>query len=189
MADSDKDKTPDWIRLSPELEHFNPYEGLVDFRDKKIRNIRYGYKICNMNILFDQSIPGEIASKYTVYPIPNTPKWIRGLINHRGNLIPVFNLYYLWSIDKPQEELPLMIFDRNEKSIGIYVDAYPLALEIDDATTISSSIPDSIPHEMKEFINSSHKITNTHWYEVNLNGFMKYITRDFSDDNSELSSN
>lgn len=183
MADSES-QTPDWIRLSPELEHFDPFEGLVDFSETEKKDIRYGYKICNMNLLFDPKIPCEIISNENVFSIPNTPKWIKGLINHRGNLIPVFDLYKLWTLEKPQKQLPLLIFDRNEDFIALYSDAFPLALETKHAKINSTDPGTDLPAEIIQFKNISYSIDNSIWHEIDLKGFMKYITRDFADNDT-----
>ena len=180
MVDSTDNKTPDWIRLSPELEHFDPFEGLVDFSKDQSKNIRYGYRVCGFNLFFDQSIPCEIISKYNIYPIPNTPKWIKGLINHRGNLIPVLDLYRYWSNEKSQEILPLLLFDSDKDYVGLFVDAYPIALEMDNFNKQDSVQTNSIPVELIQFVKSKYIINNNEWYEVDLRSFLHYITRDYS---------
>ncbi len=180
--DSDTNKTPDWIRLSPELEHFDPFEGLVDLSSSDEKNIRYGYKVCDLNLLFDQTIPCEIIRSYSIYPIPNTHEWIRGLINHRGNLIPVFDLHALWSFKTRDETNPLVIFDHGGQYVAIYLDAFPIALDFDNAKESSFDQTSNIPSELSLFIKSIYSIESTIWSEVDFRGFMRYITKEYSEE-------
>lgn len=183
--DSDTNKTPDWIRLSPELEHFDPFEGLVNFSESDNKNIRYGYKLCDLNLLIEHSIPCEIVRNFSIYPIPNTPDWIHGLINHRGNLIPVFDLHRLWSLKQQEETRPLVIFDSGSQYVAIYLDAYPVALDIDNATEASFEQTSNIPSELSLFIKSIYSIDKTIWSEVDFRGFIRYITKEYSEEDNE----
>lgn len=183
MSKSDISNTPEWLRLSPELEHFDPFEGLVDLHSEQSKNVRYGFVVCKINLVFEQSLICEVIQKTRVFPIPNTANWIKGLINFRGNLVPVFNLYDYWGIKDKKKDLPLLVMGTGDNAFGIYADSYPQALEIDDETARNKTIPDSISAELRSFISHSYELNNNTWYETDIIEFIRYLTRDYSDQN------
>ncbi len=185
MSNSDNTNTPDWLKLSPDLEHFDPFEGVVDLHADQNRDIRYGFIMCYINLVFEQTLICEVVQHSKVYPIPNTPNWVKGLINLRGNLIPVFNLYDYWKIEDRSSKLPLLVLGAGNDAFGLYADSFPQALEINNETPEHQLIPDTIPVELRTFVTHSYELNNSVWHATDIVKFIQYLTRDYSDINSE----
>ena len=184
MSD-DNSKQNEWLKLTPDIAHIDPFAGLIDLDQQPAKQIRYGFKIVNLNFILDSSIPTEIITKYTIHPIPKTPGWIRGLINHRGNLVPVFDLYKYFKIEKPDIDQPLILFDSNEHMVGIFTDAYPIALELESLTPSPYTSLDQFPDLMKNHISDSYNVDDNQWHELDLRKFLHLVTRDYSKDTLE----
>ncbi|HSR62107.1 MAG TPA: chemotaxis protein CheW, partial [Gammaproteobacteria bacterium] len=98
MSEETGKSNPNWLGLAPNLEHFDPFEGLSErVSEEELKHIRYGFRIAGQNLLFEKTVPCEAIQNSLIYPVPNTPVWLSGLINLRGNLIPVIDLSSLIS--------------------------------------------------------------------------------------------
>lgn len=153
------------------LDHFDPFQGLIDNEDKaeELRNMRYGFTVGTQNFLIDSKTICEVVQSAQIYRIPNTHTWVLGVINLRGNLVPVFDL--MRRLDETvtrAEDQRLLIFDQGEHAIGIYIDGLPQALKIDpEDAEQRTSIPDHLPASIREHVIAAYLVNTDTWLEVN----------------------
>jgi twitching motility protein PilI len=87
---------------------------------------RYGFRIGNIGFLLAPEKLSEVVGDVRIHPIPTTPIWFSGLINLRGNLVPIFDLGELFGIDKKEgKRLNLLVVDRGPKAIGVPIEGLP----------------------------------------------------------------
>lgn len=101
----------------------------------------------------------EIEKVQTIVPVPNAPRFIKGIINLRGEVIPVFSLRRKFNMEEKQSE--------ESKFINIKIGDKKIALEVDEVEEIHS-VEASHIHEVPTII----KDTNTAYVDkvVNLDG-------------------
>ncbi|WP_313468942.1 chemotaxis protein CheW [Carnobacterium sp.] len=78
----------------------------------------------------------EITKKMPWTPIPQSPEWVQGLINLRGNVITLINFYKLLSPTSESEELcynNIIIVKKDDEKIAFMVDNVAWVTEIDPA--------------------------------------------------------
>lgn len=75
----------------------------------------------------------SITDTMEITRVPKAPNYIKGLINLRGNIIPLLNLKMLLDIEiNDIEQENIIIVAINEESIGIIVDMVEEVLEIEE---------------------------------------------------------
>ena len=79
--------------------------------------------------------------------VPNTPNFIEGIINYRGNVIPVINLRERFDMDVNEitKDTRIIVITLNEKEVGFIVDEASQTIrlneeQIDPAPDIVSGI-------------------------------------------------
>ncbi|SCL96854.1 chemotaxis protein CheW [Sporanaerobacter sp. PP17-6a] len=104
----------------------------------KLGKEEYGIDIMNVK---------EIGSYKETVKVPNTPKFIDGIINYRGKVIPIINLKKRFNLENTEinADTRVIIINLNEKQIGFVVDEASQTVrlndnEIDPAPDIISSI-------------------------------------------------
>lgn len=65
----------------------------------------------------------EISVKMSASNIPNAPSWVEGLINLRGNVIPLVNLFKLLDQDGELCYNNIIIVKNEEDDVGLMVSA------------------------------------------------------------------
>jgi purine-binding chemotaxis protein CheW len=67
----------------------------------------------------------EIKEFEYIEPVPNTPDILLGVLNLRGEIIPVFDIRELWSIAREEltEEAKIFIMDKDERKFGFLADS------------------------------------------------------------------
>lgn len=153
------------------LDHFDPYQGLIDNEEKaeQLRNMRYGFKVGAYNILIDSNTLCEVVQSAQIYRIPNTHSWVLGVINLRGNLVPVFD--FMKRLDQTAMQLEdkrLLVLDQDERAIGIYIDGLPRALEIDPENPEQrAAIPTDLPESIRNHVSFAWHAAERVWLDIN----------------------
>lgn len=90
------------------------------------KNLRYGFQIGHLNLIYDASIACELLKDIIIYSVPNTPKWMLGLINLRGTLVPVFDLEDYFDFEPLENKCDLLlVLGKREKAVAFRIKAYP----------------------------------------------------------------
>lgn len=156
------------------MDHFDPYQGLVDTREKEeqLRHLRYGFKIGSHQILIDQSVLCEVVQHLQIYKLPNTENWVLGMINLRGNLVPVFDLKArLGGHTNDIDDVYLLVIEQGNHAAGIQIDGLPQALEIDpDDQDQKAAVSDDTPAVLKAHARTAFNANGHIWLEIDHRG-------------------
>lgn len=133
-------------------------------------NLRYGISICDQNFIFDQSLLCETVRNTTIYPIPNFPPWLIGVINLRGNLVSIFKIDHFLSknVTSKQDKTTIFVVGSSSDAVGLLVADLPITINMDeDVTTITENHED-IPTILANYVNKVYKINDKRWLEIDL---------------------
>lgn len=133
--------------------------------------VRYGFQIGNLNLIYDANMVCELLKTAAIYSVPNTPKWMLGLINLRGGLVPVFDLedYFDFESLKNQHKL-LLVLGKGEKAVAFPVQHYP---ELLNELTKESITPKLIP-KIESYIVGVYKGEKI-WLELDKENFFSTL--------------
>ncbi len=126
---------------------------------------RYGYKVSKMNFLVPEKTVSEVIQNPNIFFLPNSPAWIEGLINIRGNIIPVMNIDKLLKNLKSEKLTTVLVLNKSDKetTIAIMISDLPVSLELSDTKTKINDYPDVL----HDFIDNGFNQNNTDWIEFN----------------------
>lgn len=102
----------------------------------------------------------EISEYIKCAEVPNSPDFIEGIINYRGNIVPVINLHNKFNF-KPiviTGDTRIIIFGLDDKQIGLLVDNASQVLTINDNDI--EEPPDIIIGSGQKFVGGIGKIQN-----------------------------
>lgn len=91
----------------------------------KIGNEEYGIDIMNVK---------EIGPYQKSVKVPNAPVFVEGIINYRGNVIPIINLHKRFNIKQKDidSNTRIIVINLNNKQIGFIVDEASQTIRLDD---------------------------------------------------------
>ena len=135
---------------------------------------RYGFIVNGIGFMISSEILSEVVKNYTVYPIPNTQPWLKGLVNLRGNLIPVYDLSMLLGLsDAPIQQESLLVLDKGQDSVGILIDGLPQPCDI-TSWTKTMQIP-KLPTGLSDFITDAYSADDVIWLGFKHKEFFKSV--------------
>lgn len=114
---------------SPVEQHMPANEaGLLD-AELRDYELRYCYRIGRLEFVLEKTLITEIQLKPVIYAIPNSPVWLHGMLNLRGNILPVIDLAATLGTDlKSNPGEFVLVLDRGVDALALLVDGLPRAL-------------------------------------------------------------
>ena len=92
--------------------------------------------------------------------VPNTPNFIEGIINYRGNVIPIINLKrrFKLGIEEMTKDTRIVVITLEDKEIGFVVDEASQTLRLDESQI--DPAPDIISGVDRKYITGVGKVDN-----------------------------
>ncbi len=161
---------PDWIKFNSQTDHFDPFQDIDIVQNDQIRHTRYGVNICQQNLLFGKTVLCEVTTKSTIYPIPNMPSWMSGMINLRGNIIPVFQIGEFLTDNKTTGAVSNLVFviGKGNNAVGLLIHTLPITVEINEKKVCKIPLPPGTPEIFSECINTAYDIADEIWLEIDI---------------------
>jgi len=130
----------EWLSPTEALGRFEPPQGAgLVVAEEAVERVRYGFKVGSLSLLVGPQAGSEVGPLAPIAGIPNSPSWLLGMINLRGNLVPVFDLARACGLDASRASAEpggeesaakpmILVFDKGEKAAGVLIDGFPRAL-------------------------------------------------------------
>lgn len=166
------------LKPSEALNRFSPNTRLplVAHQEKDIDKLRYGFRVGNIGLIMDESLGSEIVSNVSICSIPATPLWFSGVVNIRGNIVPIFDLKMIIGNDEKTRPQQMLVIGKEDKAAAFLIEDLPQAL---NNLEISSDHL-SLPQIFSECINTTFKQDDNIWYEIRFNEFFRKLGKQFN---------
>lgn len=141
----------------------------------KTQQRRYGFHIGSMGLLIAPRVGSEAIPMSPIAAIPNSPPWLRGMLNLRGALVPVFDLTLVLGMSghEYREQQVVLVFDKGPKAVGIVVDGYPKQLL---ALSRVAQLPE-LPTSLKGYVAAAYTHDGDLWLEFDHEEFFRSLNR------------
>jgi twitching motility protein PilI len=118
----------DWLPPTQALTRYRPPETGLDVAAPAAReHAVIGFRIGTVGFLTAAGTFCEVLEHMQVNPLPNVQTWFSGLLNLRGNLVPVIDLRALLGEEASlgNEKRHLFAVGRGEKTVALWIDGLP----------------------------------------------------------------
>jgi len=160
---------------SAALDRFEPPAAMVLAAAVEKEVGRYGYKIGSLGMLIKQGSGSEVMQMPKIWTLPGVPPWLLGLINLRGNLVPVFELRQLLGLGQPGavEKQLVLVFDQGDKAVAVVIDDFPRSLF---ALSPLPHLP-QLPTVLNGHVSAGYVKDEMIWLEFDHSAFFEELAR------------
>ncbi|HED34553.1 MAG TPA: hypothetical protein ENJ08_10100 [Gammaproteobacteria bacterium] len=166
-----------WLKPEEALSQFTePQLGAFDNSELSSTDVasQYGFTIGHIGFLIAPSTFSEIVRNVSIYPIPNTTQWMKGLVNLRGNLVPVYDLTLLLGYPPQQsDDINLLVLGKDSMAVSILVDRMPAPCDTGNWDIIAE-IPEHLA-SLKDYVSKVYSADEKIWLEFNHSDYFKSI--------------
>lgn len=176
---NDKALSPNAAWLKPSEALNRPLNRQVDDKVHGLTHAevsrRLGFHVGSIGLLIAEHAISELREMVALCQIPNTAGWLLGLINLRGNLVPVFDLSMLLGLEKPAEKKKrmLLILGQGDEAGGIVIDDLPIHIAL-TALDRLETFP-ALPSAIKPFTNLAYEKNGEVWFNFDHKGFFESL--------------
>ena len=167
--------------LDPEsaLSRFKKPENLLineQAEGKKKAINRYGFVVENIGLLITESTLSEVVRNKEICSLPNTKRWMKGLINIRGNLVPVYDLPLLLGLTSEESSYSnILVLGKGSRSVAVVIEGLPRPCDVSEWNKVAD-FPCDIT-ELKDHIVEVYMSEETVWMDFNQHSFFESVKR------------
>lgn len=167
---------PDWLPPVAALAYFEPPVGARLFSvGQALPEVvtRYGFRAAGLGLLINPDIGSEVLAKPQISTIPASPPGFLGLLNLRGNLVPLYELrILLGEASRPAEaDTMVLVLGKGDHAVGIVIEGYPEALT---ALSPLSELP-PLHDALQDHVSAGFVQDNMVWLEFNHGSFFDEV--------------
>jgi twitching motility protein PilI len=166
----------EWLLPEAALGRFEPPADMVLAAAVEKDYGRYGFKVGSLGLLIQPGRNSEVLQMPAVWSLPGAPPWLLGLINLRGNLVPVYELREILSMgSRPAGVKPLvLVFEQGDKAVGIVIEDFPKPL------SQLSPLPNlpQLPSSLDGHVNMGYVKDDVIWLEFDHGSFFESLVHE-----------
>lgn len=145
--------------------------------DRKDELPRYGYRTGGFGFLIDPRQGSEVVQTGAIGPLPGAAPYVTGLLNLRGNVVPVFDLDRLFAIDTAashagNEASLALVLDKGERAVAVALTDFPVRLT---GLRPLDALP-SLPGQLAPYVGRAYSADAGVWVEFDHEGFFLQLT-------------
>lgn len=173
MVREEATENPRLLVPSAALNNFNPARGtIVGLKPVLRRRVRYGFRVGNLGFLIDIDTVSEVVERATVYSVPQTPPWLVGLLNLRGNLVPVFDFNASLNLENAASDRHyLLLLGEGGDMVGFFVENLPQVVDI----THKLANPPPLPGALRGYAGDIYSFDKIVWVEFDHRNFFQSL--------------
>jgi chemotaxis signal transduction protein len=165
-----------WLQPSEALGRFKPPPVEATQADARALDhgaeMRYGFRVLDLGLLIPPRVTGEVLDRPRVFLVPNTPAWLRGLCNVRGNLVPVFNLRELLGHEgAAQDSRWVLVLGEGEAAAALDIDTLPVPVESMRRPSGRPPVPAALRDHLRDALLAGDQV----WLDVDIDRFLRSL--------------
>jgi chemotaxis signal transduction protein len=171
-AQTDAPETRALLAPSAALTRFVPPAGalLGPAQGRDERQVRYGFRVGSLGLLIQVNTGSEVIDARGIALLPNAPRWLAGVMNLRGNPVPVFDLCA--ALDLPRDDAAkkskVLVLDKGEHAAGLLIDGLPRVVPPGHPV----EQPAALPGRLAPFATRAIATSDGVWFEFDHGGFL-----------------
>lgn len=134
--------------------------------NQDIRAIRHGFEVGSYALMVSVLTRAEVLQKPTICQLPSTPDWFAGMLNHRGETVPVYDLnHYLRVVDEATPEMDwVLLIGEHPYAAGILLSGPPES--ITDPEPSAAITAEALPDVIATAVGGVYRHREKDWFEV-----------------------
>ncbi len=175
-----KQQEPEWLSPTEALTQFLPIETEANTANLAPHTETvFGFRVGNVGFLVASDTYCEVIEQLQVNPLPNVEPWFSGLLNLRGNLVPVIDLQLLLGetvASSPKKRL-LFAIGQGDKTIAFWIDGLP---EIKNSFSQSLKQLPPLPAILQHCVLGGYLHDGQIWFNVQFDELFKALGRQYA---------
>jgi twitching motility protein PilI len=175
-----KQQDTDWLSPTEALTQFLPLETEVNTANLAIHTETvFGFRVGSLGFLVTNDTYCEVIEQLHVNPLPNVEAWFSGLLNLRGNLVPVIDLQLLLgeTTTTAHKKRQLFAIGQGDKAMAFWIDGLP---EIQRRFSQPLKQLPPLPAILQHCVSGGYLQDGQIWFNVQFDELFKTLGRQYT---------
>lgn len=134
---------------------------------------RRAFRVGDLQLALGENEVAELLEAPTVFAIPNSPNWVGGLVNVRGDLLPVIDLHRVFRIRDGEKPQHLLAVGKGDDRIVFGIDELPFLVQTDATRELER--PPEIPRPLIECTEAIYEANGLYLYAFQHRSFVNQL--------------
>ena len=152
------------------------YQAAPEKSEVSHENRFYGIKFSSINLLIDNAASSELLEDSSIYSIPLAAEWIIGVVNIRGDIVPVIDFEKLISGESSKNDIndsKIIVINKGEDAVGFLLEYLPKPISFTENEMLSDYT--SLPEVINEHVVYAFKRETSTWACIDFESFLQSI--------------
>ena len=140
-------------------------------QEQQHAQVLHAFRLDNLGLLMQREMTSELLVNLSICSLPNTNRVLYGMGNLRGNIIPVFDLQYLFRMPECKRKYFLVIGE-GDNAVAVLLDEVPLQINIEEQYMLNA-LP-LMPAVLRPFVRSAYHSDGL-WVDCDLMSFFESL--------------
>ena len=158
-----------------------PAGAAVDTPHVESAQRRYGVSLGDYGLLLPRDQICEVTEGIPDCRLPNTPCWFAGVVNQRGNMVPVFDVAAMLGASihtAPESRSWVLIVATREAAVGLKSGTLPETLQIAESDRLDYN--PAAHSRLHRFVTATFNCDDRLWLEWDMDGFFTAVGESLS---------
>jgi twitching motility protein PilI len=139
----------------------------------------FGFRVGSLGFLVTSNTYCEVIEQLPVNPLPNVKSWFNGLLNLRGNLVPVIDLQLLLNETANPDLKKRLLFaiGQGDKTMAFWIDGLP---EIQKTFSQPLKQLPPLPSILQHCVSGGYLQDGQLWFNVQFDELFKILGRQYA---------
>lgn len=154
-----------------EMEQQHPSQTQqVTASEPQFQELRHGFRVGFLQLLLQQGLRAEMIPVGQICPIPDTPDWFIGFINHRGEVVPVYDLAASLGLEPTERSSGwLLLLDEVPHIAAMLLPEPPQGIA--DPVLLDTAQQQPLPGLLEGVSERQYQHHNSLWFELDHRAF------------------
>ena len=138
----------------------------------------YGLQLDSLHLLIDNNASSELLENNTIFPIPLSADWIIGVVNVRGDVVPVINIEQMITGNTKAYDINncnIMMVGKGDNAIAMVLDKLPTPISFSNSDKLGGF--SKLPASIREHTEYAYMRDDIIWSCINFSSFIKSLNR------------
>lgn len=146
-------------------------QGFEDF-------VGHSFVVGDVGFLLPTDVTAEVSEILSICRLPQAPRWLWGMSNLRGNLLPVFDLRDLLGFgESDSSKSRLLIVGIGDEMLGIVIDGLPIRVHLKTVERLTRVPP--LPDALRRFSRACYRKDDRIWVDWDIEEFFSTVSNQF----------
>ncbi len=138
--------------------------------------VRQGFRVGGLHLMIGYEDGSQLTELPQVFRIPSAPRWMLGMANLHGTLIPVFDLAAYLGIEREATDRRfLLVLGHGADAAGVVIEQMPQRLRWSPEDQIDT---ETAPSRLAAHLSTACLIGETLWFDLHYKSLLDALERD-----------